>query len=101
MLATMSLTPTPPAPAKPPGEDPTLPAVAQPPNVPAEERAPPSSQGEDDERRPFTWRAVIGLIVLALAGWFVLQNLVSVTRIQDCVWSGRRNCAPVDDPNPR
>ena len=103
MLAAMS-DPPPSPPSRPLGDEPAIPSVAE---APAQvvksgsDEPPASSSEDDDESSPFTWRVVVGLVVLGLVGWFVLSNLVSITKIQDCVWSGRRNCSTVDDPNPR
>ncbi len=48
------------------------------------------------------YRRLLSLcVVLALvgAGWFVLRQLTADAKLQDCVMSGRKNCAPVDvDP---
>ena len=46
------------------------------------------------------WAAVI-LLVLVVGGLFVLFELRDISRMQDCIWSGRKNCAPVDDPSGR
>jgi len=39
---------------------------------------------------------VIILLVLVAAGLFVALRLKDVSTLQDCVMSGRKNCAPVD-----
>jgi hypothetical protein len=44
------------------------------------------------------WRAVVGLgliVVLIVGVLFVMQQLLHAVAIQDCVASGRRDCAPV------
>ncbi len=39
----------------------------------------------------------IGLVVaLCVAGWFLVSWMQSTSSIQDCVQSGRKNCAPLD-----
>ena len=35
-------------------------------------------------------------VVLAAMGWFLVQNLSRASREQDCIMSGRKNCAPID-----
>ena len=53
-----------------------------------------------DSRRP----ALIGLaIVLALvvAGYFLMTALRQNASLEDCLMSGRRNCAPIEAPAPR
>jgi hypothetical protein len=37
------------------------------------------------------------LLVLAGAGWLVIRAMMDMSRIQDCVMAGRKNCAPVDN----
>jgi hypothetical protein len=55
---------------------------------------------EPDSRRP----ALIGLaVVLALvvAGYFLMTALRQNASLEDCLMSGRRNCAPIEAPAPR
>lgn len=50
-----------------------------------------------DSRRP----AVIGLIVvllLVVAGYFLTTALRQNANLEDCLMSGRRNCAPIEVP---
>jgi hypothetical protein len=45
------------------------------------------------------WPALIGLLVtvlLVLGGVLLIHVLGRVSRLQDCVMSGRTNCAPID-----
>ena len=52
----------------------------------------------DDEPKGGPLRAVVGLgliVVLILGVLFVMQQLRHTAAIQDCVASGRTNCAPV------
>jgi hypothetical protein len=35
-------------------------------------------------------------VVLVIMGWFLIQNLSASSRLQDCMMSGRKNCAPID-----
>lgn len=54
------------------------------------------SDQEPEKRSPM--RAVVGLVlIVALMGGmlFVLQQLRHAAAIQDCVASGRTNCAPI------
>ena len=55
---------------------------------------------EMDSRRP----AVIGLIlvlVLVVAGYFLMTALRQNAILEDCLMSGRKNCAPIEVPVPR
>jgi len=52
---------------------------------------------EDEEKRS-PLRAVVGLgliLVLILGVLFIMQQLRHASAIQDCVASGRTNCAPI------
>ncbi len=54
----------------------------------------PGQDDAPDERR----NALIGLVIVVLlvvAGWFLIHVLRNTSRVQDCVMSGRSNCAPV------
>jgi hypothetical protein len=53
-----------------------------------------------DSRRP----AVIGLAVvmlLVVAGYFLVTALRQNADLEDCLMSGRRNCAPIEAPAQR
>ena len=50
---------------------------------------------------PFGLVPLIILLVLVVGGLFVVFELRDISRMQDCIWSGRKNCAPVDDPSGR
>ncbi|MDR3532159.1 MAG: hypothetical protein P4L90_16610 [Rhodopila sp.] len=52
----------------------------------------------EDEPKGSPWRAVVGLgliVVLIVGVLFVMQQLRHAAAIQDCVASGRTNCAPI------
>lgn len=51
-----------------------------------------------DPPPPSPWRALVGLVVIVMmigAVWFIAMRLRDMGRIQDCVASGRTNCAPI------
>jgi hypothetical protein len=53
---------------------------------------------EDDQGGGSPWRAVVGLgliVVLIMGVLVVMQQLRHAAAIQDCVASGRRDCAPI------
>ena len=55
--------------------------------------------GPPDSRRT----AVIGLVAtvaLVLVGLVLVKVLGDAGRMQDCLMSGRTNCAPIDPANP-
>jgi hypothetical protein len=53
----------------------------------------------DDDPGPRPYRALIGLVAivaLVAAVLFIVHRLDQAARIQDCVASGRTNCAPIE-----
>jgi hypothetical protein len=67
---------------------------------------PSRSDAEDDDADDHSSRAaaVIGLVVIAFLvaiGLYVSNTLRATSRLQDCVMSGRTNCAPVQTPSGR
>ena len=53
--------------------------------------------GNDDEGSRLVPLAVLALmLLLAGLGWWLLQRFSEASKIQDCVMSGRKNCAPID-----
>lgn len=50
------------------------------------------------------WTAFVGLLItllLVLSGIFLIRDLTRAGRLQDCVMSGRTNCAPIDPASAR
>jgi len=58
---------------------------------------PPHNAEDDDEhqRRRTNLLLLLVAIALVVAGVWIVNMLVDMRRIQDCVASGRRNCAPI------
>jgi hypothetical protein len=57
-----------------------------------------NSDREADQRRT---SALIGLIVilsLAIVGIVLVRELGKVSKLEDCLMSGRTNCAPIEVP---
>ena len=57
----------------------------------------------DDQTLPARFILVI-MVVLALvcvAGYFFLMKLIDISREEDCLLGGRRNCAAITVPNGR
>jgi hypothetical protein len=64
--------------------------------------APASSAPGTREPRSKRYGPLIALamiLLLAAVGWIVVERLMAMSRLQDCVMSGRKNCAPVDTGN--
>ena len=43
--------------------------------------------------------ALIVVVVLIAGGLWLMQHIREASRIQDCVMSGRTNCAPIATPS--
>jgi hypothetical protein len=56
----------------------------------------------DDDPGPNPRRALVGLIAIVVAigaVLFIMYRLNQAAQIQDCVASGRTNCAPIEPPS--
>ena len=55
------------------------------------------SESEDSRRGALIG---LGVVLLLIVAGLVLSHLLSATsQMQDCVMSGRTNCAPIDTPD--
>jgi len=59
-----------------------------------------SGDGEDgaDQRRSAALIGLIIILALAIAGVVLVKELREKSRIEDCLMSGRTNCAPIEVP---
>ncbi len=67
---------------------------------PGEAKRGAEGDGEElDEGRtsPFGWVSLVIIAVLVVGTWFLIQRLSGDASMQDCVQSGRRNCAPIEN----
>jgi hypothetical protein len=58
---------------------------------------PGDNDHDHDSRRP----AMIGLavvLVLVVLGYFLVAALRQNSQMEDCLMSGRKNCAPIETP---
>jgi hypothetical protein len=69
------------------------------PETPPHRTDPEPEPDLDDRPSPFGWFPIVVLIVLIVGGLFVMFELRDVSNLQDCVQSGRKNCAPIDTTN--
>ena len=51
---------------------------------------------EDDSSRRGPLIAMGMVVLLVVVGWFITRALHNSTRLEDCLMSGRTNCAPVE-----
>jgi hypothetical protein len=56
----------------------------------------PDSVSNQGRRKSHPAVLFLVFIVLAVMGWFLIQNLTATSKLQDCMMSGRKNCAPID-----
>jgi hypothetical protein len=56
---------------------------------------------EDEARRSAALLGVIVILSLAIAGILLLHALERKSRLEDCLMSGRSNCAPIELPPER
>jgi hypothetical protein len=51
---------------------------------------------EDDSSRRGPLIAMGVVVLLVVVGWLITRALHNSTRLEDCLMSGRTNCAPVE-----
>jgi hypothetical protein len=57
---------------------------------------PPDESGKGRERgQGAGFAGLVLIVVLVLAGYFLVRKLAAVSELQDCIMSGRTNCAPI------
>jgi len=64
--------------------------------------AEPEDEDEEEDEEPSRLSPLWVLVLIAtlvVGGWFLANKLASLARLQDCVLSGRHNCAPIETPN--
>ena len=60
------------------------------------------NDNDPDDERGRSRRSLVGLAMVALlvaALLFLGRKLATMAEIQDCVWQGRTNCAPLATPD--
>jgi hypothetical protein len=57
-------------------------------------------EDEDAARRTAALMGFVVILVLAIVGLLLVRELRVSTAIEDCLMSGRRNCAPIHDEPP-
>jgi len=53
---------------------------------------------QDEARQTAALMGVVVILVLAIAGVVLVRELGKSTKFEDCLMSGRRNCAPIEVP---
>lgn len=57
-----------------------------------------SDDKDDASRRTAALMGFIVILVLAIAGVILVRELDKKSSLEDCLMSGRRNCAPIEVP---
>jgi hypothetical protein len=66
-----------------------------------------SRSGRPDDDRELTLSPLAILVIMVaialvcVGGYFLLMKLIDVSRQEDCLLAGRRNCAPIEVPSGR
>jgi hypothetical protein len=62
----------------------------------------PRNGGGEQTLSPLAILVVLTIIALAcVGGYFLLMKLIDVSRQEDCLLGGRRNCASIEVPSSR
>lgn len=61
-------------------------------------RDPDKDDVPDDRRNALIGMGVV--LLLVVAGWLLVHWIRDTSRVQDCVMSGRTNCAPIEATAP-
>jgi hypothetical protein len=60
-----------------------------------------NSDRETDDRRTAALMGLVIVLVLAIAGIVLVRDLAAESELEDCLMSGRTNCAPIELPPQR
>ena len=58
----------------------------------------PDPEDEEADRRLANIVIAVGLVALLGAGWWITNALYDARKADNCISSGRRNCAPIEVP---
>jgi hypothetical protein len=62
----------------------------------------PPNDGGEETLSPLAILVILVTIILAcVGGYFLLMKLIDVSRQEDCLLAGRRDCAPIEVPSNR
>jgi hypothetical protein len=53
---------------------------------------------ETDDRRTAALMGLVIVLALAIAGVVLVRDLGAESKLEDCLMSGRTNCAPIEIP---
>jgi hypothetical protein len=55
-----------------------------------------NSDRETDDRRTAALMGLVIVLALAIAGVVLVRDLSAESKLEDCLMSGRTNCAPIE-----
>jgi hypothetical protein len=62
---------------------------------------PPDPEEDESARRRNNILFLVAAVLVVLAGIWLVNKMIDLRNLQNCLESGRRNCAPVETPQPR
>jgi hypothetical protein len=62
---------------------------------------PPEEPDDDRERTRNNVLFLVAAVLVVLAGIWLVNKMVDLRNMQNCLESGRHNCAPIETPTPR
>lgn len=57
-----------------------------------------NQEQQEEDRRTAALMGFIVVLALAIAGLLLVRELTKKSQLEDCLMSGRRNCAPIEVP---
>jgi hypothetical protein len=72
-------------------------AAARPPMTEPEDLPKPAPKPPKSEpAHPFGVVPLVLIAVVIASGWYLIRSIGESSKMQDCIQSGRKNCAPLD-----
>jgi hypothetical protein len=62
---------------------------------------PDDRHDDEDDRRRTNLILLVAAVAVVVAGVWLVNTMVDMRKRQECVESGRHNCAPIDAPDRR
>jgi uncharacterized membrane protein len=59
---------------------------------------PPDDDNGDDDRRGSFLLALAAVLVIVVVGFLIVWKMWQNEKLQECLMTGRRDCAPIDVP---
>jgi hypothetical protein len=59
---------------------------------------PPDPEEDESARRRNNILFLVAAVLVVLAGIWLVNKMIDLRNMQNCLESGRRNCAPIESP---